>query len=207
MHEAKIVMRTLLNARTWRGLWRNVDGVAAVEFAFLAPLLMLMLLGTIELGRAINTDRHFTQAVSSTGDLVAREEYLGKSDSGATSNLNNMMLSIKHLMQPYDASTLKLAVYSVKVSSTDANKAKVQWRYSYNNMPVPAKCSDYTLPKDIAVKGGSVIVVDATYNFKSLFGSYVPGMTPSMTWKEKSFHIPRNSCVDYVSGDNCLDKC
>ena len=43
---------------------------------------MLMLLGTVEGGRAVNTDRHFTSAVATAGDLVAREEYLGNSSSG-----------------------------------------------------------------------------------------------------------------------------
>ncbi len=201
-------MRTLATAAMLlRRLKRCTGGNAAVEFGFLAPLLLLMLLGTIELGRAINTNRHFVSAIASAGDLVAREEYLGKSDAAATTNLASMMLSIKHLMQPYDSKTLKLAVFSVKASDSDPNKAKVQWSYSFNGMKAPAKCSDYSLPKDIMAKGGSIIVVDATYGFKSLFGSYVPGINPSMTWTEKSYHSPRNSCVDYVSGTNCISRC
>lgn len=200
-------MRTISHSLAWRGLWRNVDGGAALEFGFLAPLLMLMMLGTVEFGRAINNNRHFVSAISSAGDLVAREEYLGKTDGAATANLDNMMLSIKHLMQPYDATTLKLAVFSVKASDTTADQGKVQWNYSYNGMPVPAKCSQYSLPTNLVPKGGSIIVVNATYNFRSLFGSYVPGITPTMTWTEKSYHSPRNACVDYVAGNNCISRC
>ncbi len=74
---------------------RHSDGAAAVEFGFLAPLLLLMLLGTIEIGRAVNTDRHFTAAVGTAGDLVAREEFLGKSTSAAPSNLDGMMKSVR----------------------------------------------------------------------------------------------------------------
>ena len=58
----------------------DVRGAAAVEFAIVAPLLMLILLAIIEGGRAINIDRQFTSAVNTTGDLVAREEYLGTGD-------------------------------------------------------------------------------------------------------------------------------
>ena len=50
--------RTFVCAR----LTRDKRGSAAVEFAFLAPLLTLMLLGTIEMGRAINMHRVFNQA-------------------------------------------------------------------------------------------------------------------------------------------------
>ncbi|MFA6140909.1 MAG: TadE/TadG family type IV pilus assembly protein [Hyphomicrobium sp.] len=191
-----------------RGMfWRNTQGAAAVEFGFLAPLLLLMLLGTIETARAVSTDRHFTSAVATAGDLVAREEYLGKTSTAAKSNLDSMMLSIKHLMQPYDSSSLKLAVFSVRASPDNASDTKVIWSYSYNGMQVPADCSAYTLPSNIVGKGGSVIVVDSTYIFKPLFGDFVPGISGSMTWTSKSYHSPRNSCVDYVEGDNCIKSC
>jgi len=206
MIERKTQMRLAADASASRGFWRDDRGASVIEFGILAPLLMLMLLGTIELGRAINTDRHFTLAVSSAGDLVARERNLGATSDAATANLSQMMQSIKHLMWPYDPKTLKLAVFSVKTAD-DAQKGKVEWTYSYNGMAAPAKCSDYTLPTDIISKNSSVIIVDASYQFKPLFGSFVPGMTPSMTWKDKSYHSPRNVCVDYVEGDNCISHC
>ena len=53
----------------------------------------------------------------------------------------------------------------------------------------------------------SVIVVDAKYNFTPLFGDYVPGFGSLGELKEKSFHSPRNSCVDFVKGNNCLNPC
>ena len=186
---------------------RHSDGAAAVEFAFLAPLLLLMLLATIEIGRAVNTDRHFSAAVGTAGDLVAREEFLGKSKAAATMNLDSMMESVQHLMRPYDASSLKLAVISVRASPTNATDTRVSWSYSYNGMAKPAECSTYALPNDIVGEGGSVIVVDATYVFTPLFGDFVPGMSGAMTWTDKSYHSPRNSCVDYVEGDNCTKSC
>ena len=171
---------------------RHRDGAAAVEFGLLAPLLLLMLLATIEIGRAVNADRHFIAAVGTAGDLVAREEYLGKSEAAAQSNLEGMMNSVDHLMRPYDATELKLAVVSVRASTTDATDTRVSWSYSYNGMEKPADCSTYSLPNNIVAKGNSVIVVDATYLFKPLFGDFVPGFSGAMTWTNKSYHSPRN---------------
>jgi Flp pilus assembly protein TadG len=184
-------------------LGRDSQGAAAVEFAYLVPILLLMLLGTIEIGRAVNVHRQFAMATETTGDLVAREEWLGQSSSDAQSNLDSMMQSIKHLMQPYDASTLKLAVFSVRASPNDATDTRVEWKYSYNGQSVPDKCQKYALPSGLIGKGGSAIVVESTYGFKPLFADFVPGMSGDMTWTEKSIHSPRNSCVDYVKGDNC----
>ena len=190
-----------------RSMWRDTRGTSAIEFGIAAPVLLLMLLGTIELGRALNSDRHFVAAAEAVGDLVAREAYMGTSTSAAQSNLDGMMLSIGQIMAPFETSPLKLAVFSVKASATDANSAKVQWSYGYKGAAAPGQCSTYTLPANMIPAGGSVIVVDASYTYKTLFGSYVPGMQPTMKWTDKSYYSPRNSCVDYVKGDNCISKC
>jgi Flp pilus assembly protein TadG len=184
-------------------LARDKRGSAAVEFAFLAPLLSLMLLGTIELGRAINMHRVFTMATDMTGDLVAREEYMGTSSTDAKTNLDSMMLSIKEVMQPYNSSSLQLGVISVQASPTNASDTRVVWSYSYNGKTVPSKCTTHALPAGLLAKGGSTIVVESNFLFKPLFTNVIPGMSSSMTWTDKSYHSPRNSCVDYVKGDNC----
>ena len=209
------VMRTVRSAssavRSRFGSFRDdTRGTAAIEFAQLAPVLLLMLLATIELGRAINVDRHFTTATAMTGDLVAREEYLGTSTSDALANLNGMMASIGQIMQPYDASLLQLSVISVRASPTNAADTKVEWTYSYHQKAVPSKCQAYSLPSGLIDKGGSVIVVESTYVYKPLFAGFTPGIPSDLTWNDKSFHSPRvNSCVDYVkpSGNSCISSC
>ena len=45
-------------------VWRRNDGMAATEFGILAPLLILMYLGTVEVSRAIDIDRQFTSATA-----------------------------------------------------------------------------------------------------------------------------------------------
>lgn len=189
-------------------LWRDASGNSAIEFGLLAPILMLMLLGTIEAGRAININRQFTTAVQTAGDLVAREEFLGTSKGGAKINLDAMMQSIRHLMQPYSSDELAIGIFSVQASPKDAADTKVTWNYSYKDKKsVPGECSNYSLPSHLVEKGGSVIVVDAEYKFDSIFGRYVPGFGALTRFTDKSYHSPRNSTVEYVKGDNGLNRC
>jgi len=190
-------------ARSLGCFGRDKRASAAVEFAFLAPLLTLMLLGTIELGRAINMDRVFTMATDTTGDLVAREQYMGTSSTDAQTNLASMMLSVKQVMLPYDSSSLALGVISVQASPTNAADTRVVWSYSYNGKTVPSKCATYALPSGMLAKGGSTIVVESSFLFKPLFTNVIPGLSGNVNWTDKSYHSPRNSCVDYVKGDNC----
>ncbi len=185
-------------------LWRDSRGAAAIEFAYMAPLLLLLLLGTVEAGRAIDMNRHFAMATQAVGDLVAREQELGTSETNATKNLEAMMHAVEHMMQPYDTSELRLGVFQVRASPDDADDTYVEWTFTHNNkVDVPTKCQKYPLPPGLIDKGGSVIVVESSYLFKPLFADFVPGFSADMTWKEKSMHSPRNSCVDYVEGQNC----
>ncbi len=186
-----------------RAAWRCQQGAAATEFAFLAPLLMLMLLGTIEVGRAISVDRHFSLATSTASDLVAREESLGETDANAQTNLKAMMDSIQFMMKPYDASSLKMGVFQVRASPDDATDTRVDWSYSFNGYAVPSKCDTYAIPSGLIDKGASVIVVKSSYVFHPLFADFVPGFGGDTTWNDTSIHSPRNSCVDYLDGDNC----
>ena len=55
------------------GRWRaDASGMAAVEFAFIVPIMGVMFIGAVELSQAIIVDRRVTQIASSTADLVAR---------------------------------------------------------------------------------------------------------------------------------------
>jgi Flp pilus assembly protein TadG len=187
-------------------VWRCNDGMAATEFAFLAPLLVLMYLGTVEVSRAIDIDRQFTSATAMTSDLVAREEELGDTKAEADATLDGIVQSVQHVMHPYDPDTLKLSIFSVKASTEDASDTKVEWSYSHNGSSAPSKCSSYPLTPGVVAEGESVIVVEASYTFNPLFTDIVPGMSGQITWNDKSIHSPRNSCVDYA-GNQCLLDC
>jgi Flp pilus assembly protein TadG len=184
-----------------RSLRRDVAGVAAVEFAYLVPVLLLMLIGTVEVSRAVSMDRRFGLATSMVADLVAREKTMSADDLNAIYNI------IDHIMSPYDASTLKVSVIPVKASPTDVTNTRVYPattnRPSHNGGSQPAKCSKYTLNTGLVGKGASVIVVETSYQYVPLFLNYVLG---SSTWTDKAILSPRNSCVDF-DGDNCVSTC
>ena len=62
------------------------QGVAALEFAFIAPILLIVFLGSVEFSQALTLDRRVTTIASSTADLVAQ------SDSISTADLNDIAL-------------------------------------------------------------------------------------------------------------------
>lgn len=180
------------------------DGIAAIEFAYLAPVMLLMFAGAFELSRAIGTDRRFSIVTAMTGDLAAREEDVDEE------KLDGVMQAIEHVMKPYDASTLQIGVISVFVEN---NIAKVAWSYAHNQAPVPAQCSTVSsedLPPGLVADGGSVVLVKSKYTYTPFFVKYdemAKIFEGKLNWTEKSTHTPRNTdCVSF-GGVKCQDKC
>lgn len=176
---------------------RDRRGVAAVEFGFIAPVLLFLLIGAVEITRAVAIDRRLSVATNMVADLVAREEKLTQNDVNAIYDV------VERVMAPYDTAQLKMSLIPVKSSPTDANKVVVYPettnRPSLHGAAQPAKCQKYTLPTGLLSTGDSLIVVEASYSFSPMLMGYVMGASE---WKEKAYAKPRNDCV--VFDANCV---
>ena len=174
-------------------------GVAAVEFAYLLPVLIMMTYGVIEASRAVMMHKRFQRSVAMVGDLVAREETIGDSASTAKAQMDGIM----HIMRPYDISSLKVGVTAVQADPNNASITKVAWSYPYKSYPVLACNATKAMPASgMITKGNSAILVEAEYIYKPILTNLVPGFKLSMQWKDQIAHAPRSRCPDYA-GKNC----
>lgn len=196
-----LLARVVRRYAAMRGFAGDRRGVAAVEFAFLVPVILFLLIGVFEVSRAVAMDRRFDLVTSMVADLVAREENISAADLNAIYNIAGQIMS------PFDSSTLKISVIPVKASPTDAANTRVYPattnRPSYHGGTQPAKCASYSLTSGLVPKGSSVIVVETQYNYTPVVVGYVLGST---TWKDKAYASPRHSCVDF-DNDNCVSTC
>jgi len=70
--------------------------MAAIEFAMIVPMMVVMFIGAVELSQAIIVDRRVTQIASTTADLVARADtQISRSDS------TDIMKAGSYIMAPY----------------------------------------------------------------------------------------------------------
>ena len=61
--------------------WRdNKDGVAAIEFAFIAPAMLFMYFGLLEISMVVNADRKVSHATNVAGDLATQSTSISKAD-------------------------------------------------------------------------------------------------------------------------------
>jgi Flp pilus assembly protein TadG len=167
-------------------------GVAAVEFALVVPIMIVVYMGTTEASALISMDRKVQSVAGAVGDLVAREN-----GSISSATLQDYFQASSGIMSPYTTTDIKQIVTSVKVE-TDGT-TNVAWSREYLNgvMSVGTTYEQnkpYARAKDMAsmtaiAKGSYVIVSEASYGYKPLFAQLV--YDQAINLYRQSFYVPR----------------
>lgn len=171
---------------------RDHNGMAAVEFATLVPILFTLMVGTMEFSQALTVDRRVTQAASSSADLIARSPSSGMTPAEVDGSLK----IVEQLIAPYDLSRLNVKIISVRARSTGgAISYTVDWsRDSFGATPYAPGATFTGIPAGLLAAGETVIVADAAYNYVPLIFKYF--ISSAFDLKEKFYLKPRNaSCV------------
>ncbi len=175
-------------------------GMAAVEFAYIVPLLMLMIFGTFELSRALLMHKRFQRTTAMVGDLIAREEQLGTNSAGAKSALDGIMRSAEHVMEPYSTAPLRMGIMQLRAASNDANKTTIEWSYSYHGKTVQNCPTLKAMPETgMITAGNAAIVIETEYDFEPYLRDIIPGLIDAVTWEDTMVFAPRDGSVDYGS--------
>lgn len=206
-----LVSRAVAIARRYRADRR---GVAAVEFAFIVPIMFVMFVGAVELSQAITVDRRVTQAASSIADLVARKE-----TSISPTEIGDIMKIGGYIMVPYAQAPMQVIVRNVSSSSADATNTKQSWQCSYSAAgmspaPVCACMNEtYSLPPGLVSTNDSVVVAEVNYTYTPLVFDYFlnrmlssgAGGPGTYTLSERIFMKPRGQAAMLLqtSGQPC----
>ncbi len=109
--------------RFWRTAAEDKGGFAAVEFAMVVPIMIVLFLGSVEFSLALSYDRRVTAISSATADLVAQEEEVN------SNYLDDVMKIADGLLPPgADFTDLDIKLVSV-VTDADSN-VTVSWSYN-----------------------------------------------------------------------------
>lgn len=181
-------------SRMIRRFRRDQRGVSAVEFAFIAPVLIAFYFGMAEITQAIIAQRRTLGTASGIGDLVAQAN-----GSITASNVDDIMSMSNVLMYPYPVtgSALKICVYSIL--SDAKGKKTIDWFRAKNNDGTCTKSdtSINSLPAEVIAPGQSVIMARVKYAYSST-SNIVMKISP--TFSRTYYLRPRRS-----TAINCAD--
>lgn len=137
----------------------DIKGVAAIEFAFIAPLMLLLYVGTIEISGALSANRKLSRVSSTLGDLLTQAECF------TDPVLNDIIKIADDIMYPY-SNSLKIRLTGILI---DNGTPKVQWGRGYGMSPA-AKGSVYNVPNKIKIDGNFLIAADIRTTYTPAVG-------------------------------------
>lgn len=146
-------------------LVRDARGVAAVEFALIAPLLLLLYFGVVELTQGAMTQQRAAHTASAIADLVAQNQSI------TSAQISDIFSAGATLMYPYPTATLKMRVSSLTADASD--NVTVAWSQA-SGMTALAKGAPVTVPADVIAANGSAIMGESQYTYTSVFGQIMP---------------------------------
>jgi Flp pilus assembly protein TadG len=173
------------------------DGLAAVEFALIAPVLGTMLLGTIEVCNALQCHQKVTMVASSASDLVAQTTAVSKSD------MTDVFNAASAIVYPFSQNNISIVVSSVLSDGT--GNGTVAWSAANANgtrlangaqitlsQPIMSTCGTNGICTPCAKGTCSVILTQVTYSYTSPIGKFLVG---PMQMSDYFYERPRKAAT------------
>lgn len=180
-------------------------GVAAIEMAFIFPLMVAMFVGMVDLSNGLSASRKVTITANTVGDLVTQEP-------GATSTaaIDGIFTAALETMKPFNTNKVKLEVYAFRPDA-DGNP-ELSWSHvktlgaGGGDDPscgaAPAITADMA---DLMTQNNDLIIARTCYKFDYILGTIfkldgllgghgnLNGHAASFTMKEEMTLRPRRA--------------
>ncbi|HET9414432.1 MAG TPA: TadE/TadG family type IV pilus assembly protein, partial [Pseudolabrys sp.] len=179
---------TLRVTKLLRSFKRNREGASAVEFAILAPLLITLYFGCVEITDGIAADRKVTLTAGALANLTSQSQTI------TVDGMTNILNASAAIIKPYSVGNLAATITCLKIDA-DGN-AKVKWSATLNGT-ARADGASVTLPSAaLAVPNSYLVWSEVSYNYTPVVGYTITG---SLSLSDQMFMSPRVSPPVYNS--------
>ncbi|HHL42625.1 MAG TPA: pilus assembly protein [Hellea balneolensis] len=191
------MLKTLIHKTGLARIFANKDGVAAIEFAIIAPIMIALYMGLAEVSLLVTADRRVSHASSVVGDLATQIESLDEDDIEDIYNAAFAVLGIRQA----DASRVSIDLISFEkendgtINEVGYAKIGTGWGTKYDPSGVSA-----TLLNPLS----GLVVARVKYVYHSPSRQFVG----SPTLKETFMLKPRKSAsVPFENGGSHTVNC
>jgi len=166
----------------------STRGVAAVEFALIMPVLLVLFLATFDGAQIIAI---YTKLRAATYTLVAITNQYGTIKSA---DMTTIVGATAVVLAPYPSAPAVVTISQIKVNSANA---VVSWSYSLNGTAL-TKGATVTVPSTFATCATYpcyLIYGNLTYTYTPMFGYFTRG---AITLSDYLYTTPRSTtCIKY----------
>lgn len=142
--------------RLARRFVREQKALAALEFAVIAPTMILLLFGSVDLLDMMDTNQRVENAASSLADIVARDTQVSDAE------VEGIWAALDVLISPNELADIDLRITSVSIES--AAVARVVWSEAHG-MAARTENSTVDLPDGMMIPGSSIIMAEAEMEY------------------------------------------
>jgi Flp pilus assembly protein TadG len=159
--------------RPLRGFAKDQRGVAAVEFALVLPIVLLLMLGCYEIPRLVLIHQKIARTASGVADLVSQAD-----EPMTASQLTDVYSAAGAMMDPYDV-VADGAVIITSINNPAGTGATITWQRRTGSELTASKVGTGpgqtpTLPAGLMPAGGeSVLVAEVYFNYSPIFTSLI----------------------------------
>lgn len=144
-------------------------GVAAVEFAIILPVMLLLFLGMSEVTQGVNINRKVTILSRTIADIASRS-----SDGIDNATMEGIFDAALSVMAPYDVGRVTMRVTSVVIRDEGGPVGRVCWSDGRDIAPRAAG-STIAVPAGFALPGTSFILAEVGNVYTPMIGYAVTG--------------------------------
>jgi Flp pilus assembly protein TadG len=164
-------------------------GAAAIEFALVAPIAILLYCGFAELTMAMMAERRAAHAASVMADLIAQTPSVSSAD------INDIFKVSSAIMNPFSATPMKVRVTSVVADASGV--PRVSWSKGNGMTAFSNGTAVGGFPPTLLAAGDSVIQADIQYGFTSPLGLTLPNV---INFADTFYLKPRQSASVAFTG-------
>lgn len=159
-------------------------GVSAVEFALVAPIMIGLYFGVVEVSDGVSASRKVSLTAATLANLTAQVSTLTSAD------MSNILDASSSVIAPYDPSKLKITVTCISIDST--KRATAKWSVTRNGGA--ANTGAMTLPTALAVASTQLVLAEVSYAYKPTVGYNITG---TVNLSDKMYMSPRVTAPTY----------
>jgi len=156
-------------------------GVSAVEFAVLMPVMMTLLLGSVEATQEIATSRKVTITTHALADLSSQFTAITNAD------MSNILSAASAIIAPYNVAGLQAVVSELSVNAQ--GQASVVWSDTLNGTARTVG-TIVSIPASLAVPNSYLVFAEVQYAYNPTYGYAVTG---TLTLQDQIYMRPRQS--------------
>jgi Flp pilus assembly protein TadG len=143
-------------------------GVSAVEFALIAPVILLFYFGLAEFCQAFMAQKRMGRTAATVADLVTQNESVTVSDVADVFEVGRLM------MRPFPSTPLEQRVTALTRRAD--GQVRVDWSRA-QGMTARGAGSTVEIPDGLIAANESLVMTEITYDYESPFGELLPGLT------------------------------